>query len=85
MTLGDPVTIEPYVVVNHAGSVLRHMRKIKIPKEGFRHIREGLNFLGESLTLQEFCEKHGFEYLADNHNISVMSRLNQRRGYFSNT
>ena len=31
---GEPVTIEPYVVINHAGSVLTH-EKINIPGEGF--------------------------------------------------
>jgi len=30
---GNPVTIEAYVVVNHAGSVLTQ-EKIRIPKEG---------------------------------------------------
>ncbi len=63
---GDPVTIEPYVVVNHAGSVLTQ-ENIKIPKEGFRKLGEGLDFLGESLTLQEFCEKHGYEYEQSSH------------------
>jgi len=78
---GDPVTIEPYVVVNHAGSVLTH-EKIKIPKEGFRHLGEGLDFLGESLTLQEFCEKHGFEYLADNQIYQLCPASESEAGLF---
>lgn len=78
---GDPVTIEQYVVVNHAGSVLTH-EKIKIPKEGFRHLGEDLDFLGESLTLQEFCEKHGFEYLADNQIYRLCPASESETGLF---
>ena len=55
---GEPITIEPYVVINHVGSVLTH-EKINIPGEGFLRLGNSLNFLDEHLTFQAFCEKHG--------------------------
>lgn len=52
-----PVTIENQVAINHAGAVLAP-EPVTIPKEGLRMLRDNINFLGESLTLAEFCEEH---------------------------
>jgi hypothetical protein len=54
---GRPMTIEKQVAVNHAGAVLTP-EPVTIPKEGFRRLRGNINFLGESLTLADFCEEH---------------------------
>ena len=54
---GRPVTIENQVSVNHAGAVLTP-EPVTIPQEGFRRLRDNIHFLGESLTLADFCEEH---------------------------
>lgn len=54
---GEPVTIEPYVVINYAESVLTH-EKINIPGKGFLRLRNSVNFLDEHLTFQAFYEEH---------------------------
>ena len=56
-----PATLEPYVVVNHAGTILSP-ESIWIDKEkGFREFGGELEFLGEETTLAEFCKDCGFE------------------------
>ncbi len=54
---GRPVSIENKVTVNHAGAVLTP-EPVTISKEGFRRLRDNINFLGESLTLADFCDEH---------------------------
>lgn len=56
---GRPVTIEPGVVVNHAGTILAP-EPVKFRKgQTFRCLRDGLNFVGGNVGLKEFCEDHG--------------------------
>ena len=55
---GRPVILEKYVGVNHAGTVLSP-KEIKIPDSGYRWLGDGLNFLGETIRLQQFCKKMG--------------------------
>lgn len=62
---GDPATIEKFVGVNHAGTILTPS---EIPfKKGkdYMPIKDGLNFLGDEMTLEEFCAEHGLEYPVD--------------------
>ena len=59
---GEPATVEPYVSFNHAGSVLLPT-PIKFPSgQKYRSLIENkeyaLNFLGEDVTIQEFCERY---------------------------
>lgn len=58
---GEPVTVEPKVGVNHAGTILIH-EPVTIPKEGFRKLKGRLDFLGEHLTLEDFCDERGLIY-----------------------
>lgn len=59
---GRPITVEPLVFVNHAGTVLA-LEPIKFPEgDAFIRIGEGLNFTGGSIELKDFCEKHGIAY-----------------------
>lgn len=54
---GQPVTVEKKVVVNHAASVLM-AEKIDLGKDGWLHLgEEGLNFLGDTLTVREFMDE----------------------------
>lgn len=54
---GNPVTLETHVAVNHAGTVLTP-DKVKIPKAGYKPLKDGLNFLGDELSLEQFCQEH---------------------------
>ena len=61
---GHPSTLEDKVAVNHAGSVLSPV-PLKRPSTEFRRLKGTLDFLGEDMTLAEFCEQHGLEYPKD--------------------
>jgi hypothetical protein len=59
---GEPVTIEPSVAVNHAGTILIH-EPITIPREGFRRLKGRLDFADAyHLSLKDFCEERGLIY-----------------------
>ncbi len=57
----EPVTVEPLVAVNHAGTILTH-EPVTIPKSGYRSLKGRLDFLGERYSLKEFCEVRGLNY-----------------------
>ena len=48
---GRPVALEQHAGVNHAGAVLAP-KPVKIPKSGYKRLKDGLNFLGEEMTLK---------------------------------
>lgn len=55
--LGQPITVEKTVVVNHAASVLM-AEKLDLGAEGRLELgEEGLNFTGAELTVREFMEE----------------------------
>ena len=61
---GSPVTVEPYVTVNHAGSVLT-IEPIEFSGMGeSRRVdgEDGLNLTGGDIELEEFCAQHDVEY-----------------------
>lgn len=60
----EPVTVEPLVAVNHAGTILTH-EPVTIPKSGYRSLKGRLDFLGERYSLKEFCEVRGLDYPND--------------------
>ena len=63
---GRPIMVEDHVVVNHAGTILTPTDlKLDKRKEHRRRLGDGLNYLGECLTLEQFCEEHGMDYPAD--------------------
>lgn len=78
---GMPVSIENKVGVNHAGAVLT-AQPVKIPKSGYKRIRGQVNFLGNSSTIKEFCEKHGIEYLPDNRKFVLRPASPDEEGLF---
>ena len=55
---GMPATLEQKVVVNHAGTIIT-AKPLAIPEEGYLLLTDenGLNFLDEEMTMQEF--QHG--------------------------
>jgi hypothetical protein len=54
---GMPSTVEKAVGVNHAAAVIT-AEPIDLAEKGYRSIKGKLNFLGESMTLAEFCRQH---------------------------
>jgi len=74
-------TLENNVGVNYAGSVLSP-KPITIPKSGYKYIGGKLNFLGESLTLTEFCEKHKIELPPDPRQYTLRPATEDEAGLF---
>ncbi len=62
---GDPATIEKYVGVNRAGTILTPTEIAFKKGKDYALIKNGLNFLGEEMTLEEFCAEQGLAYPAD--------------------
>lgn len=55
---GRLTTLEARVVMNHAGTILSP-EEITFPKgRDHRYIGRNINFLGGSITIAEFCERH---------------------------
>jgi hypothetical protein len=78
---GRPITVEDKVGVNHAGAVLT-AEPVTIPKEGFKRLRGRLNFLGECLSLADFCEEHGIEYQPDDRQFPLRPASPDEAGLF---
>lgn len=55
---GMPVTLENYVSVNHAGSIIT-AEPIEIPETGYIQLNDSLNFTGDAAkTIKEFFAEH---------------------------
>ncbi len=52
---GQPVTLEPMVLVNHAASVIVS-DKIPIPENGVVPLGEDMSFTGDSITMEQFYD-----------------------------
>jgi len=78
---GEPVSVEPRVVVNHAGSILIY-EPITIPKEGFKRPRDRLDFLGERYSFQAFCDVRGLNYPAENPQNALRPASDSEAGLF---
>ena len=58
---GSPCMLEILVVVNHAGSIVVP-EPISFPdNQDYREIGDALDFLGDEITLTEFCTQHGLK------------------------
>lgn len=78
---GRLATVEKLVAVNHSGTILTP-EPVSIPKEGFRRLNGKLNFLGEYMTLPEFCEEHGLNLEPDNHKFILRPASSDEAGLF---
>lgn len=56
---GKPATLEALVVVNHAGTILSPEVIPFTKGKDYRSVKGKLNFLGEEMTLRQFCKHHG--------------------------
>lgn len=78
---GKPVTLENWVVVNHAGTVVT-AKPVTIPKSGAKRLNGKLNFIGECLTLPDFCKEHELELPTDNRKFIPRPALPEEAGLF---
>lgn len=55
---GIPVALETKVIVNHAGSILTPEQIPFLKGKNYRSVKNKLNFIGEGLTLIDFCRRY---------------------------
>lgn len=55
---GIPVALETKVIVNHAGSILTPEQIPFLKGKNYRSVKNRLNFIGEGLTLIDFCRRY---------------------------
>lgn len=75
---GRPVTLELHVGVNHAGTVLTP-QKIKIPESGYKRLKDGLNFLDEEISLEQFCREYQIDFKP---RLAIQPASNREAGIF---
>ena len=79
---GDPATIERYVAVNHAGTILSPT-EIPFEKGGDTvKVDEAVDFIGVDLTLKEFCEDLHIAYPADTRKYAPRPASHSEAGLF---
>ena len=81
---GRPGTLEDQVTVNFAGAVLSPA-PLKQPATEYRRLKGTLNYLGEDVTLGEFCERHGLEYPQDTQKHLLRPASPDEAGLFFST
>ncbi len=59
---GIPETLEAHVGVNHAGTLLSPAPFVFPTGQDYIDIKDEMDFLGEDLTLYEFCDRYGMGY-----------------------
>ena len=57
---GALCVMENHVMVNHAGTVIGAV-DYRLENSDYKTIGDGINFLGDEITLDEFCKLHGVE------------------------
>ena len=57
---GALYVIEPFVFVNHSGTIIG-VEDYMLERGQAKYIATHINFLGDEITLDEFCAKHGIE------------------------
>lgn len=57
---GRLTVIEPFVAVNHTGTIIG-VEDYMLEKGEAKYIATHINFLGDSITLSEFCALHNVE------------------------
>ena len=57
---GGLTVIEPFVAVNHAGTIIG-IEDYMLEQGQAKYIATHINFLGDEITLAEFCAENGIE------------------------
>lgn len=78
--LGTFCTLEREVGVNHAGTILSPEEIHFMPGKDYMPIDESQNFLGETMTLSEFCVRHRLPHAEAMQEVSPVGRVSFASG-----
>lgn len=73
--------VELRVGVNHSGAVLLP-EEIDMKGKEYRRVRGQINFLGEKMTVREFCEAHSLECTIKEHQFHIRPARPDEAGLF---
>ena len=73
---GALYVIEPSVLVNHSGTIIG-IEDYMLEKGQAKYIATHINFLGDEITLDEFCKRHHIE--VENPQKGVMVSLKENK------
>ena len=76
---GALCVMENHVLVNHAGTVIGTVNYM-LGKDDYKVIGEGINFLGDEITLDEFCGRYGVEIGEPKKGVLDALRENKEKG-----
>lgn len=80
---GEPVSLENRVGVNFCGTVIT-AEEMKFSKnKEYLPIKNKLNFLGDSMNLQEFAEKHAFQLAEDTRKFILRPTIDDKELFYS--
>jgi len=79
---GQFSSLEKAVGVNFAGSILSPDEIPMSKSKDYRPIRGSQNFLGETLTLEEFCKAHGLDIPTMSEKFSIRPASLDETGFF---
>ena len=80
--LGRLSTLESKVVINHAGTVLSPSEIPFSRGKDYRSIRGKHNFLGETLTIAQFCETHSLAFPENTPKYNLRPASSDEAGLF---
>lgn len=80
---GEPVSLEHRVGVNFAGTIITS-EEMKFPKnKNYLPIKNKLNFLGDSMNLQEFSECHSLQLAEDRRAFPLCPSVDGKEMFYS--
>lgn len=80
---GEPTSLENRVGVNFCGTVIT-AEEMKFPKnKNYLPIKNKLNFLGDSMNLQEFAERHSFQLAEDTRKFILRPTTDDKELFYS--
>ena len=78
---GRPTTLEIKVIVNHAGTILSPEEIAFAKKKDYRLIKGKINFLGDSVTIAEFCKQHQLPNPIPSVTTKIPHKKNRSKAY----
>ena len=75
---GIPISLERSVAINHAGCIII-AENIDLSDKGYIRIKGKLNFLGEHLSISDFCERYA---ICNKERVQIQPAANSDAGIF---
>ena len=75
---GIPISLERTVAINHAGCIII-AENIDLSDKGYIRIKGKLNFLGEHLSISDFCERYA---ICNKERFQIQPAANSDAGIF---